>query len=79
MQMTVRSSSQCRCRLGVAIRERRRAIGLSQELLAERIDCHRNYVGTNERGEQNVTFDMLVRFARALETSLGKIITSTKL
>jgi transcriptional regulator with XRE-family HTH domain len=77
--MTVRSASQYRCRLGAAIRERRRAIGLSQELLAERIDCHRNYVGTIERGEQNITIDLLVRFARALETSLVKIFMSAKL
>jgi len=62
-----------------AIRERRRAIGLSQEDLAELIDCHRNYVGTVERGEQNVTFDLLMRFAKALETSLGTIINSAKL
>jgi transcriptional regulator with XRE-family HTH domain len=77
--MTVRSASQQRCRLGAAIRDRRRAIGLSQEKLAERIECHRNYVGTVERGEQNVTFDLLVRFAKALETSLGTIIISAKL
>lgn len=77
--MTVRPASQQRCRLGAAIRERRRAIGLSQELLAERIDCHRNYVGTIERGEQNITFDLLVRFAKALDTSLGEIIISAKL
>ncbi|MEI8140177.1 MAG: helix-turn-helix transcriptional regulator [bacterium] len=77
--MTVRSASPQRCRLGAAIRERRRAIGLSQEDLAELIDCHRNYVGTVERGEQNVTFDLLMRFAKALETSLGTIINSAKL
>ncbi|MEI8141155.1 MAG: helix-turn-helix transcriptional regulator [bacterium] len=62
-----------------AIRDRRRAIGLSQEKLAERIECHRNYVGTVERGEQNVTFDLVMRFSKALETSLGTIIISAKL
>ena len=77
--MTVRPAFPQRCRLGAAIRERRRAIGLSQELLAERIDCHRNYVGTIERGEQNITFDLFVRFAKALDTSLGEICNSAKL
>lgn len=77
--MTVRPVSHQRCRLGAAIRERRRAIGLSQEDLAELIDCHRNYVGTIERGEQNITIDMLMRFAKALETSVGKICISAKL
>lgn len=77
--MTVRPASQQRSRLGTAIRERRRAIGLSQEDLAELIDCHRNYVGTIERGEQNITFDVLMRFVKALDTSLAKIIISAKL
>ncbi|MEI6787361.1 MAG: helix-turn-helix transcriptional regulator [bacterium] len=77
--MTVRPASPQRCRLGAAIRERRRAIGLSQEDLAELIDCHRNYVGTIERGEQNITFDLLIRFAKALDTSLVKICMAAKL
>ena len=77
--MTVRPASPQRCRLGAAIRKRRHAIGLSQEDLAELIDCHRNYVGTIERGEQNITFDLLIRFAKALGTSLGEICNSAKL
>ena len=56
-----------RRRLGTAIRKHRLALGLSQERLAEIIDCHRNYVGTVERGEQNMTVDMLARFAKALQ------------
>ena len=55
-----------RRRLGAAIRKRRVALGYSQERLAERIKCHRNYVGCIERGEQSVTFDMFARFAQAL-------------
>jgi len=50
-----------------------------QERLAERIDCHRNYVGTVERGEQNITFDLLIRFAKALDTTLVKLCMSAKL
>ena len=77
--MTVRPASPQRCRLGAAMRKRRHAIGLSQADLAELIDCHRNYVGTIERGEQNITFDLLIRFAKALDTSLGEIWMSAKL
>jgi len=55
-----------RKRLGDAVRKRRLSLKLSQEALAERIDCHRNYIGNVERGEQNITVDMLVRFAKAL-------------
>ena len=46
-----------RC-LGTAIRKRRLALTLSQEQLAELADCHRNYVGNVERGEQNITIDV---------------------
>lgn len=53
--------------LGETIRRRRQSMDLSQERLAELVDCHRNYVGNVERGEQNITVDMLVRFARALK------------
>jgi transcriptional regulator with XRE-family HTH domain len=63
-----------RKRLGDAIRKQRRSLKLSQEQLAERIDCHRNYVGSVERGEQNLTFDMLVRFTKALRCSLGDVV-----
>lgn len=58
-----------RRKLGDAIRARRKQLGLSQEKLAELVDCHRNYVGNVERGEQNLTIDMLVRFAKALKVT----------
>ena len=56
-----------RKQLGDAIRAGRQKLTLSQEGLAEKVGCHRNYVGYVERGEQNVTIDMLVRFATALK------------
>lgn len=62
-----------RRRLGDAIRNRRRNLKLSQEGLAERVDCHRNYVGSVERGEQNVTVDVLMRFTKALGCSLAEL------
>jgi DNA-binding XRE family transcriptional regulator len=63
-----------RKRLGDAVRKRRLSLELSQEELAERIDCHRNYVGSVERGEQNVTIDMLMRFTKALGCTLGDLV-----
>ena len=51
---------------GDAIRERRTDLDLSQEGLAEGVGCHRNYMGRIERGEQNITLDMMVRVASAL-------------
>lgn len=56
------------------IRKRREALGLSQEQLAERADCHRNYIGTVERGEQNITIDMITRFADGLKCKTSELI-----
>jgi transcriptional regulator with XRE-family HTH domain len=61
--------------LGNAIRKRRVALGLSQEEMAEVINCHRNYVGKVERGEQNLTVDMLVRFAGGLQCKTGVLLS----
>ena len=65
--------------LGGAVRVRRRAMGLSQEKFAEKVDCHRNFVGRIERGEQNPTVDTLVRIARALRCKVRDIIIEADL
>lgn len=53
--------------LGKAVRQRRLALGWSQEKLAEESNLHWTYVGGIERGERNVGFRNLVRIARALK------------
>ena len=65
--------------LGDAIRERRTALGLSQEELAEAVACHRNYMGRIERGEQNITLDMMVRVARGLRSSINELMKEAEL
>lgn len=59
---------------GDAIRKRRTALELSQEQMAEGVGCHRNYMGRIERGEQNITLDMMVRVARALKCSITDLV-----
>jgi len=54
-------------------------MSLSQEAFAEEVDCHRNYVSLVERGEQNVTIDMLRRFAKALNCSVAKLCADAEL
>ncbi len=68
-----------RKRLGNVIRERRKILGLSQEKLGERVGCHRNYMGRIERGEQNITLDMMVRVAKALKCSIAHLMTDASL
>lgn len=53
-------------RLGSAIRERRAALALSQEVFADSIKMHRAYYSKIERGERNVTLQTLARVAQGL-------------
>ena len=60
--------------LGKAIRKRRKALGLSQEALAERADLHWTYVGAVERGERNISLVNIVRLARALGVTPSRLM-----
>ena len=64
---------------GDAIRKRRIALDLSQEQLAEGVGCHRNYMGRIERGEQNITLDMMVRVAKALGVKMAELVHEANL
>ncbi len=69
-----KNSQANRTALGEAMRHRREAMGLSQEAFAEMADCHRNYVSLVERGRQNVTVDMLGRFATVLRCRVAEMM-----
>ena len=62
--------------LGAVVRRRRLALCLSQEQLAERVPCNRNYVGMIERGEHNPTTTKLRGFATALNTTVSSLTRS---
>ena len=53
--------------LAVVIRERRQALGLSQDQFGHRAGLHRTYVGGVERGERNITIISLCKIAGALQ------------
>lgn len=52
--------------LALHLRLRRRACGLTQEVLAFESGVHRNYVSLLERGIKSPTIDVLERLASAL-------------
>ena len=74
-----KAATKERAQLGAAIRKRRLSLGLSQEEFAEKIDCHRNFIGRLERGEQNPTVDTLVRLAAGLRWKVVDIIKDSGL
>lgn len=53
-------------RFGEQVRTARRALGLSQEKVAERAELHWSYIGQIERGKRNVGLLNVVRLADAL-------------
>lgn len=55
-----------RKRFGKRIRQLRLAKELTQEELAARAKMHPTYIGGIERGERNVSFDNILKIARAL-------------
>lgn len=61
-------------KFGNKVRERRVALGLSQEELASRAGVHRTYVGMIERAEKNITLENIHKIAKALEIPLEKLM-----
>lgn len=59
---------------GRALRELRVARGLSQEELAFRAGLHRNYVGSCERGEINLSLRVMLQLAAGLGVSFLQIV-----
>ncbi|MBI3250593.1 MAG: helix-turn-helix transcriptional regulator [Candidatus Andersenbacteria bacterium] len=58
---------------GQRIRDLREQQGLSQEGLGMKSKLHRTYIGSIERGEQNVSIVNIQKIARALNVSLAEI------
>ena len=69
-----RSDARVLRSFGKAVRKHRRAIGLSQEKLAELADLHRTYIADIERGTRNVGLINIVGLAEALGISPGRLL-----
>ncbi len=63
-----------RKRLAQRIRLLRTNRGWSQEVLAELSGLNRSYIGAIERAEHNIGLDNIERIARALETSVRRLV-----
>ena len=63
-----------RGRFAVNLRKARIGRGLSQEGLAAKSGLHRNYVGSVERNEKNISLDAMERLAIALKVDLVDLL-----
>ncbi len=66
-------------RLGKVIRERREALGISQEELGFLASLHRTYIGSIERAERNITLLCLLKIAEALKMKPHELLKRSNL
>lgn len=63
---------------GKRVREKREALGMSQEVLAASAGLHRTYIGTVERGERNPALVNILRLASALGVDAADLVRGLK-
>ncbi|WP_449474078.1 helix-turn-helix domain-containing protein [Sphingobium chungangianum] len=61
--------------LGDAVRQFRKARGLTQEDLSGLTELHRNHIGGIERGERNITIKTALSLARALNVQPAELFS----
>jgi transcriptional regulator with XRE-family HTH domain len=59
---------------GLALRQERERVGVSQDVLADLAGLHRTYIGSVERGERNLSLKNIAAIARALGIPACKLI-----
>jgi CheY-like chemotaxis protein len=62
---------------GKVVKDKRLALGLSQEDFAELAGLHRTYVSDVERGLRNLSLESIEKLAQALELSIATLFTQT--
>jgi transcriptional regulator with XRE-family HTH domain len=63
---------------GIVLRRVRENAKLSQETLASKAGLHRNYVGLLERGERTPTLIIVDQLAKALGTTMSKLLRNVE-
>jgi transcriptional regulator with XRE-family HTH domain len=64
--------------LGLAIKELRLELGLSQEALAFEAGIDRSYIGGIERGEHNLALINLIKIAQTLGITSSELLSKAK-
>lgn len=63
-------------RFGLAVKEQRNRLDVSQEELAMRIGADQAYVSRIEAGQMNVTLETAQQLAEALGLDIGELVSS---
>lgn len=63
-------------RFGLAVKQRRSEIGISQEELSFRAGLHRTYVSDIERGSRNLSLENIEKLAKALEITVSSLFAN---
>ncbi len=71
--MGKRARADIRERFGDAVRDRREALGLTQEAFAELAGIHRTYISDIERGTRNLSLVNIERVAAALSLKISEL------
>lgn len=71
--MRKRARPDIRERFGFVLKDRREALGLTQEELAERAGIHRTYLSDVERGTRNISLLNIERLSLALEMTISEL------
>ncbi len=61
-------------RFGERVRERRAALGLSQEAFADKCKLDRTYISGIERGKRNVALRNIEAIAKALGITIAELV-----
>ena len=59
---------------GKRVRERRLALGLTQQELADRAGLQRSYIGEIELGRRNVTLKSAAKIAKVLQVDVASLL-----
>ena len=76
--MGKRAKADIRERFGFAVKDRREALGLTQEEFAERAGIHRTYLSDIERGTRNVSLINIERVASALALKTSELFQAVE-
>jgi transcriptional regulator with XRE-family HTH domain len=60
---------------GRAMRQKRKALGLSQEELGDRAGLEQSYISNIEAGVRNVSIDNIARIAKSLDVEIAALFS----